>query len=719
MMQRISRSIPRTDSRTKSGGSALYLDDMPMEGALHARLVLSDRPSARLRKVKVPTMPEGYVVVDHRDIEGINGVRMINDSWPLFPVDKVEYVGQPILVIAGPDLETVADLVDAVEVEYDDLPAVIGFDAAEAADEPDCFVEYHLEGAPGPTESPAAGPQAFTVNETFETGAQEHIYLEPQAMAAWCTNGKISVAGSLQCPFYVHKALHALTGLEKDQIQVIQTTTGGAFGGKEEFPSVLAGYVALASVKSGSPVKLVLDRMQDIEISTKRHPSRISFGSTVSKDATLTSTCVDSRIDAGAFEGLSSTVLQRALFSASGVYRVPEVSVRARAYRTNVVPFGAFRGFGSPQAFFANEMHMCHLAREAGEEPLGFKRRHLLQQGDRTITGGTLRDPILMNEMIDSLVGKSDYFNKRREYEAASDHVRRGIGVSLFYHGCGFTGSGERDIIKARVQLRQDPDGTVEVLCANTEMGQGAETTLRKIVATTLEIPIGKVIFEKPDTDRVPDSGPTVASRTSMVVGGLLHKAALKLKDSRAPAGKPVVVEANYEQPEEIEWDQEGFVGDAYPAFSWGVNIVEIELDLLTFNIQPTMVWSAYDIGTAIDEKIVVGQIHGGIAQGLGYGSSELLENTTGTFAQRTMTDYIIPGSRDAPEIHVELVSNPYHGGPFGAKGVGEIPLTGSAPALGDAVECALGMNIYRIPMTPEYLERIFRDHGDGLEGGS
>ena len=532
-------------------------------------------------------------------------------------------------------------------------------------------------------------------------------------MAAWCEGRRITVTGSIQCPYYVHKALVTIFGWDADRIRVVQATTGGAFGGKEEFPSVLAGYVALAAHKAGQPVKLVLDRGQDIEISTKRHPSRITLASSVGTSGLAQSSCADIRIDGGAFEGLSSTVLQRAMFNASGVYRIPEVSVRGRAYRTNVVPYGAFRGFGSPQAFFASEMHMCHLARKCGEDALSFKRRHLLQQGDQTITGGTLRDPVKMEEMIDSLLTQSEYNRKRPEYERAAGITRRGIGVALFNHGCGFTGSGERDIIKARVKLRSHADGEVEMLCSNVEMGQGAQTTLRKIVAETLDVPIGNVVFQNPDTDQVPDSGPTVASRTVMVVGGLLHTAALKLKDAASPRpGRPVEVEANYQQPAEIEWDQSTFTGDAYPAFSWGVNIIEIELDLLTYTIRPLTVWASFDIGTAIDDRIVIGQIHGGIAQGIGYGTTELLEVRDGAFQQRTMTDYVIPGSLDTPEIHVGLVSNPYHGGPFGAKGVGEIPLTGAAPALGDAVECALGVEIYQIPLTPEYLERIVRSQG-------
>ncbi len=722
-MSTISRGVARVDAPGKTAGEARYLADTPIDGVLTARLVLSEHAHATVVSVEPPPLPDGYVAVDHRDIPGRNAVSMINDGWPLFPESTVEYANEPMLLIAGPDPAVVRRLVDGTRVVCEALPAVLGFDEAEAAGGTAVFVEYELHGTPGPddgrgarhdaTRHAAADAAASSLTETFETGAQEHVYLEPQAVAAWLEGERITVAGSMQCPFYVKKALATVLGWSADRIRVVQTTTGGAFGGKEEYPSVLAGYVATAALKAGRPVRLILDRGEDIRITTKRHPSRTTFASTLGEDGRLAATRVDLRIDGGAYEGLSSTVLQRAMFSANGVYRIPRVDVRGRAYRTNAVPFGAFRGFGSPQAFFAVEMHMTHLARLRGEDPLAFKRRHLLQQGDRTITGGLLRDPVLMEEMIDRAVAASDYARKRPEYEArggshacGGGYVRRGIGVSLFSHGCGFTGSGERDIIRARVRLRAEPGGEVEILCANVEMGQGAMTTLRKIVAETLSIGLDRVVFRNPDTDRVPDSGPTVASRTSMIVGGLLERAAKKLiADGWRAASEPMEVEVEYEQPGFVEWDQERFAGDAYPAFSWGVNIVEIQVDTLTYEIRPLSVWAVYDIGEAIDERVVAGQVHGGLTQGLGYATCESLEMGPRGFAQASMTDYVIPGPLDVPEINVELVSNPFPYGPYGAKGAGEIPFTGAAPALADAVECALGVTVSRIPMTPEYLE--------------
>ena len=273
-------------------------------------------------------------------------------------------------------------------------------------------------------------------------------------------------------------------------------------------------------------------------------------------------------------------------------------------------------------------------------------------------------------------------------------------------HGCGFTGSGEKDQIKAKVRLRKTACGDVEILVASVEMGQGAHTTLRKIVARSLGVDIGKVIYRNPDTDRVPDSGPTVASRTVMIVGALLEKAALELKQ-RWGEGTEADVVMDYAQPEYLEWDQDTFKGDAYPAFSWGVNVVEVEIDPITFETTVVGVWAAYDLGTPIDEQIVRGQIEGGIIQGLGYASMEVMQTRQGRIQQGTMTDYTVPTSLDFPNIECRLIDNPYPEGPAGAKGAGELPLVGAAPAYTAAIQNALGIPIKRIPATPEHLVEI------------
>ncbi len=290
----------------------------------------------------------------------------------------------------------------------------------------------------------------------------------------------------------------------------------------------------------------------------------------------------------------------------------------------------------------------------------------------------------------------------------------RGIGISLFFHGCGFTGSGERDHIKAKVRLVKRRDGTVEIRVANVDMGQGAQTTLRKVVAATLELPVERIAYDNPDTDRVPDSGPTVASRTAMIVGHLLERAAVELKQ-RWDSGQEVEVESNYRHPDHLEWDEDSLKGDAYPAYSWGVNVVEVEVDSITYETKVKGVWGVYDVGAALDDRIVKGQIDGGIAQGLGYATLEVMETRQGAIQQRNFTDYIIPTSLDLPRIESRLIDNPYEGGPFGAKGAGELPLIGAAPALAAAVGQAVGVCVDRIPVTPEYLAELCQHRGEIL----
>lgn len=733
-MGSIASSVRRVDGMEKTEGRSLYLADQLAPEALFARFVIADRAPARLGRLKTAALPELYRMIVAADVPGFNGVHMIDESWPLFAEDEIVYIGQPIAMLVGPDPVVLSSLLDSISIEY--LPApgreVVTFDGARASEKPELFVEYNLalnrpeqewpDPSVGGTGS-APDSAASVLEEAFETGAQEHVYLETQAMQAECEYGiaadgaqrlrTLTVSGSMQCPYYVQTALAFVTALPEDAIRVVQTITGGGFGGKEEFPSVLACAVAVGTIVSGRPVRMILDRDEDIRISTKRHPSHIAFRSTVNDEGRWTDTEIDVALDAGAYLGLSNVVLQRALFGATGAYRPARATVRAQTYRTTVVPYGAFRGFGAPQAVFAAEMHMTHLATVRGEDPLEFRRRHLLRQKDHTLTGGLLRDPIKLDEMIDLAVAMSEYHRRRREYQesrrtrdAGSAAPLRGIGVSVFSHGCGFTGSGEQDIIKARVGLRRHGDGSVEILVANVEMGQGALTTLRKVVARTLDIPIDRVAYHVPDTAEVPDSGPTVASRTAMVVGGLLHRAALRLAELPAPTASdpPQDIVEHYVQPDYVRWNQDTFEGDAYPAFSWGVNIVDAEVDPLTFQVRPIAVWAVYDVGEPLDERIVVGQMHGGIVQALGWATSEVLEVREGSFLQHNLTDYIIPGSRDIPTIDVRLVSNPYEYGPFGAKGAGELPFNGPAAALAGAVEQALGVSVYRIPLTPEYL---------------
>ena len=703
-----SASIPRVDSAEKTSGRARYIADIPFPGLLHARILRSARPHARIVRICLPELPGDYSVVDRRDVPGKNRVKMILDDQPVFAEEVVRYIGEPILLLAGPDREVLDALIRGITVDYEVLPPF--FDPVLGAEDPArAFVDFRVvKGNPDRGFAEAEEVLSFT----FETGIQEQLYLEPQGVTALSEGGRVTVHASMQCPYYVKNALVQALGLPEDRIRAVQATTGGAFGGKEDYPSVLACQAGVAAYKTGRPVRLVLDRDEDIRVTPKRHPSHITITAGLSSSGGITALDIDTILDAGAYAGLSGVVLQRAVFSSIGVYNFPHVRVRGRAVLTNNVPTGCFRGFGGPQAFFAVEMFMNRLARRFGMRPDAIRRRYMVKQGDATLTGGTYHDPVVLGEMLDLAVAKSGFSRKWEENEAGrktrtGDGTRdpaplRGIGLSLFFHGCGFTGSGEKDYIKARVRLEKR-GGRAVIRAANVEMGQGAATTLRKIVAGVLGIPIEKTVYDNPDTDLVPDSGPTVASRTVMIVGGLLERAARRMGE-RWSTEDEFDVEESYIHPDHVVWDQDTLTGDAYQSFSWGVNIVEVEADPVTREVRPVRVWAVHDIGKAVDERIVRGQVEGGIVQGLGFAGIEVMETRDGAFRQGTMTDYCIPTAADAPPMESFLVDNPYRHGPSGAKGVGEVTLVGAAPAFALAVENALGREIERVPVRPEEL---------------
>jgi len=709
MADRVMPSIssPRGDGAAKRSGRAKYLADVEVPGLLYAKTVRSPLPHARIRAILLPELPGGYDVVDRNDVPGRNRVKMLFDDQPLFAEETVRYTGEPVLLVVGPDREVLSRLAAAVRIDYEPLDPF--FDVAAGAGDPErAFADYLVvKGSPDEAFSSAA----LIVTEDFETGIQEQFYLEPQGATAVYEGGRITVYASMQCPYYVKNALVQAFGWPADRVRAVQTATGGAFGGKEDYPSILACQAAVASYKTGRPVRLVLERGEDLAFTPKRHPSRTVLKAAISEAGELLALDADIVLDAGAYTGLSSVVLQRALFALSGVYDIPNCRARGRAVLTNNPPEGCFRGFGAPQAFFAVESFMNHLAERLGKDPVEFRRPLVARKGGKTLTGGTFHDEVPALVLLERALAASGYAEKHGRYAALSLDAtggrtdlgkRLGIGFSVFLHGCGFTGSGERDHIKAKVRLEKK-GGRAVLRASSTEMGQGASTTLRKIVAGVLGLPVELTVYENPDTDAVPDSGPTVASRTAMIVGGLFERAARKMKE-RWSTEESFSIEESYVHPSHVIWEQDTFSGDAYQAFSWGVNVVEIALDPVTFEVETRKAWAFHDVGRAADELIVRGQAEGGLVQGLGFAGLEVMETANGRMRQATAADYCIPTAADVPDMETGLVDNPYEHGPSGAKGVGELTIVGAAPAYAMAVENALGLPIHRVPVRPEDL---------------
>jgi CO/xanthine dehydrogenase Mo-binding subunit len=555
----------------------------------------------------------------------------------------------------------------------------------------------------------------LVIEGEYRTGAQEHVYIEPNGVVAVPEDGGIAVYGSIQCPFYVHRALVVLLGDAVTHVRVVQTETGGGFGGKEEYPSMIAGHAALLALKSGRPVKLIYDRVEDMIATTKRHPSIVRHRTGLTRDGRLVAMDVEVVLDGGAYVTLSPVVLSRGSIHAAGPYRCDAVRIDGRAMFTNTPPNGAFRGFGAPQTQFAVEVHMDRIAETLGIDPVKLRQKNALRPGDTTATGQTLREDCSAIQVLDAAVKRSGYRRKRSKWRGTN----KGIGLALFYHGSGFTGSGELKLgSKASLELTLRG---VRILVSSTEIGQGTRTMHAQIVADALGIPYEDVEVAPIETMVVPDSGPTVASRTCMIVGGILERAAHEVRErlgGLTPAEYyrqhgSFTVTTQYEQPAWIAWDEERYRGDAYATYAWACDVAEIEVDPDTLEVHPIRITAVQEIGKAIHPAMARGQIEGGTAQGVGYALIEKVVMRDGAMANAQLTNYTIPTTLDTPEIVVEMLENPYPGGPFGAKGIGELPIDGPAPALVNAIR-SLGMDVREVPAVPEVLLRATTNGREG-----
>lgn len=735
-MSFIGRSVPRKEGGAKVAGRARYVDDLVLPGMLHAATVRSPAPRGTIARIDYsPSIPwSEFTIVSAADVPGVNRVTLIVDDQPYLADGLVNHAEEPILLLAHSDPHLLEEARRQVTVHIDPLPAVFTMDDALAGQEivwGDDNVFKHYLVSRGDVDSAWDHAHAIVEGE-YETGAQEQLYIEPNGMLAVAnpTDG-VTVWGSMQCPYYVHKALMALFALPADKVRVVQMETGGGFGGKEEYPSVIAGHAALLAWKSGRPVKLVYDRAEDMAATTKRHPSRTRHRTAVAADGRLLAMDIDFLIDGGAYCTLSPVVLSRGTIHAPGPYFCPNVRMRGRAVATNVPPHGAFRGFGAPQSLFALERHMDRVAAAIGLAPDELRRRNFLRPGQTSAVGQEVRE-VDMEGLLDRALTLSGYHEKRARFAESnrSAHVRRGIGLATFMHGAGFTGSGE-DHLASVVTVDADAVGRIRVLTSNTEIGQGTNTIFAQIAADALALPLDVIAIVQPDTSIVPNSGPTVASRTCMVVGKLVESAAIGVRRALQDAGLldathspdefrrasaeyisrfgPLASTVQYEAPSGLRWDDERYEGDAYGTYAWAVYVAEVSVDLTTFEIQLDDFVAVQEVGKVINPVLATGQIEGGVAQAIGWALSEEVVWREGRMQNAQMTNYIMPTSRDLPPIRVFFEERPYAHGPAGAKGIGELPMDGPAPAIFNAVAHATGADPLSIPLTPERLMEMLR----------
>ncbi len=637
---------------------------------------------------------------------------MIDPDQPCLAADNVRHVAEPILLVAHADKHALTDINKRVTIEYQTSTPNYDVELSDL-----CFKKIAIDKGDIVLGFRNAD---FVIGGEYRTAHQEQLYIETNGVIAVPGDGQMTVYGSLQCPYYVHKALVVLLKLPPDRVRVVQTETGGGFGGKEEYPSILACHAAILALKSGRPVKMIYDRVEDLLATTKRHPSIVRHRTGLTRDGRITAMDIEVLMDGGAYATLSGVVLSRGVIHAAGPYRCDHVRIRGRAMMTHTPPNGAFRGFGAPQTQFAVEAHIDRIAGHLRIDPVRMREINALRPGDSTATGQKLGKDASALPVLRAAVKRSQFHKKRKQWAGTN----RGIGLSLFLHGSGFTGAGEVKLA-SKASLELTARGA-RILVASTEIGQGTRTMHAQIVADALGVPYDSIDVNDADTAFVPDSGPTVASRTCMIVGKLLERCArgMRTRIGRLTPAQyfkkhgPFTVTEEYEPPAGLLWDDNSYAGDAYGSYAWGCNVVELEVDPVTFEVTPIKVTAVAEIGKAIHPMMAIGQIEGGTAQGLGYALTEEVVMKDGRMANATLTNYIIPTPQDAAPMDIGILESPYQHGPFGAKGVGEMPIDGPAPAVINALRNC-GFDIRAIPATPERIMSAFarREQVQGSAG--
>ena len=708
-------SVRKFDAVPKLNGSWKFIDDYSYENMIYGYLYYSKIHHGIIKKIIFPSEFDlnEFTIVFAKDIPGKNIVPEPESDQPFMAAKEVTHFGQIIMGIAHPNKKVLRNFANQIKIEYDELPALI--DVKETLEnEKNAFGREIIIDHRRKLESNKNWKKTHSI---YYTSHQEQAYLEPQGMIAIYAPEKneMFMQGTLQCPFFVKEAVENILGNSFQNV-IVETSEGigGAFGGKEDFPNVIAGITALLSYKSGKPVKTIMDRADDIQITTKRHPSRVEIETlTDPKTQKIKSLKVDYRLDAGAFQTLSPVVLARGALHASGG-KANEVSyIQGRLFRSNTPSNGAFRGFGAPQAFFAVESHIDKIAAELNLNPYDLRKKNIFRIGDELPSTQKITENHLL-DCLERVIQNSDYQKKYKDFSEFNKTHRdkKGIGISIGYHGGGYTGNGEK-FLNSEIKITVEKNADVRIFVANTDMGQGAHTTLAQIVSETLKHPFEKTIVQLPNTSITPNSGPTVASRTIYIVGSLLRKLSLKIRKElgfenlekyihKNSTKFPLEFKMNFIPDPSVFFDEETYQGIGYKDYSWAACVSEILFHSDTYQIEVKKIRTVLDIGKVVNMQIAEGQVQGGLAQAVGFASSEFFYKK-GFGRLEGFTDYALPTSMDVPEMEIEFI----HTDSDISKGLGEIPMDYPAPSIRNAFHHATGIFIDEIPLTPE---RIFKN---------
>lgn len=741
----IGPSAWRVDGIGKVTGRSRFAADLAAPGLLWGTVLLGHRPHARILSIDTSgarTVPGVRAVLTADDLPHERLFGVVIKNQPVLAFDRVRHYGDAVAMVAAESQAAADRAARQIVVRYEDLPGVFDPEAAMLPEAPSIHegsnVFVHHPVRKGDAAAALAGARVV-LERVYTTQHVEHAAIEPEAVLAEMTeDGGVRVTGSIQNIYSTRKSLAAVLGLDLARVTVKHATMGGSFGGKDEVMTQMAARAALLSRATGRPVKMVNTRERSMVESYKRHPYVMRYRIGADEDGRLRA--IEARIvaDGGAYASMSPFVTWRSAVQATGPYDCPNVKTDVYAVYTNNVYTGAMRGFGAPQVNFAIESLMDELAGALGLDPLEIRMRNAIARGSITATGQRLDHEVSIREVLQRAVEASAWGRRRTEIAAANAESplrRRGIGIACSYRGVSLGAEGT-DAAGAIVSVQSD--GSVIVSAGLTDMGQGVATALARIAAEVLGIAVGRVRFMNVHTGRTPDSGPTVASRSTIMGGSATRKAAEAVRDvlfrvaaeglgvgadtlvARAgrirPAGDPAggwsfegcvarayargrpLLGFGWHKAPRTTWNESDGQGEAYFTFVYSANVAEVEVDVETGKVDVLRVVAVHDVGRAISRAMIESQVGGGIAMGMGYALLERYGLDCGIPEAANFDEYLIPTALDMPEVATVLVENPDPAGPFGAKSIGEPATEIAAPAIVNAIAHATGRRVRALP---------------------
>jgi aldehyde oxidoreductase len=708
----IGQPVTRPDALEKATGTTLYAADLAVDGCAYIKVLRSPHHHAKIVQIdkkEAEAIPGVITVLTAEDVKGTNILKMAGDDQPILCGNKVRFIGDPVAAVVATSEEIASYALEKIEVTYEPLESVPTPEEAlkEGAikvhdDRPNLFFEQpiiHCDVKKGFSES------EVVLEKTYTTQSVEHAYLENDAGVAYIhENGQLIIMSASQNIHAHRKTIAEALGLSLDKVRVIQTPTGGAFGGKLDVS--VGGILGLAALKLKRPVKLVYTRSETFAATPKRHPFLMKVKVGAKKDGTLMALDFDLTADGGAYKSFSNSVTQRGLIHSQGPYRFPNANVYGKAVYTNTAFKGAMRGFGVPQVAFAIESILDELAVELKMDPLALRMKNGFVKGDTTICGQVLDHTIGFQECMETL--KPLYEKAINEAKSnTTNEIKRGVGLGGVWFGPGRSAP---DQSEAWAELL--PDDTLQVWIAASDMGQGTDTMFWQIAAETIGFPLEKVKIFTTDTEITPDGNFSAGSRQTYVSGRAVQMAVEELKKAMdensiktysemKAKGLPTLYKA-VNKPVTSRPDPKTGQGVPWETYSFGIQMAEVAVEVKTGKVNVLKITSVHDLGTVINIQNVEGQLHGGIYMGLGYAlMEEFVYTKTDSFAK-----FRVPRAKDMPDMEVITLNIPRKKGPFGASGTAEYADVPTAPAIANAVYHACGVRVRDLPMTPEKIKK-------------